>query len=427
MARHPTAQHDADYGPLTLVRAGAVAGFAAFGCDARPGAVVAIGGRVIEAGPTPELERRYRRDAHRVIDCPAELLLPGFINAHSHLQLTTIGPQPYTGDFVSWIEMLRRHWPGPGKPFEKVPDEAWFVEAVRRGARQSIAAGVQAVGDIVRFDRESTARRECGLGGVSFVELFGHGPPFDASALERLAQPADGFQPHAPYSAGPALYEAATRSGRPVSTHLAETPEEQAFVATGEGPFLDLLRAPPPKWLDAFAANFGAGLSPVRWMESYLRRAPWLLAHCNYVSDDDLALLAETRASVAYCPLASEYFGHHISGPGHRYREMLEAGINVCLGTDSIVCQPSAAIEPQPLGILPQMRRLYLRDQTESRLLLRMATANGRQALGLDDAVTRLACVGIDPEDGTDALEQALRRRGRVRAIELALPPEETE
>ncbi|MEL7088447.1 MAG: amidohydrolase family protein, partial [Planctomycetota bacterium] len=333
-------------GPIGLIRGGAVAGFDEFAPATRPGAVAVAEGRVIDAGPTIDLERRYLADAAVVRDRPGELILPGMVNAHAHLQLTTIGPQPYTGDFVSWVEMLRRHWPGDGEPFAKQPSESWFVAAVRDGAKQSLAAGVQAVGDIIRFDAEARARRETGLDGIGFVELFGHGPPFDHDARARLTQPAEGFQPHAPYSAGPAVFESAAASGRPVSTHLAETRDELEFVATGRGAFLDLLKAPPIKWDDTFADHYAAGLSPVRWMEPYLRRTPWLLAHCNYVDDDDIALLAETGSSVVYCPIASEYFGHH----HHRYRDMLEAGMNVCLGTDSIVCQPSADVEPQPLG-----------------------------------------------------------------------------
>ncbi|MEM8737323.1 MAG: amidohydrolase family protein [Planctomycetota bacterium] len=438
-------------GPV-LIRAGAVCGFPGPGDCARPGGVVATGGRVVAAGPTAELERAHRGAVARVIDWPHRVVLPGMVNAHAHLQLTAIGPQPYTGDFISWVEMLRRHWPGDAPPFEKSPDETWFVAAVGAGARQSLDAGVEAVGDITQFEREAQARRDAGLDGISFVELFGHGPPFDRAALARLETRAEGFQPHAPYSAGPAVFAAAAASGRPVSCHLAETLDEDAFVRGLGGPFLDLLRAPPTRWSDTFAGNYGHGQSPVRWMEPYLRRARWLLAHCNYVDDDDLTLLAETGASVAYCPVASEYFGHGGAasetaasgvaatgvaatgvaasepvasggggGVGHRYREMLEAGINVCLGTDSIVCQPAG--EPQPLGILPQMRRLYRRDRADPALLLAMATTHGRRALGLDDTVRRLATVVFDPGDPVEPLVQVLRGDGRVGAVDLrALP-----
>jgi cytosine/adenosine deaminase-related metal-dependent hydrolase len=112
--------------------------------------------------------------------------------------------------------------------------------------------------------------------------------------------------------------------------------------------------------------------------------------------------------------VASDYFGHR----NHRYREMLAAGVNVCLGTDSILCQPAG--EPQPLGILAQMRHLYRRDQADPEMLLKMATIHGIRGLGFDrehgllnatlksGAPAKLLAVRIDPADSTDPLTQAL-------------------
>ena len=95
----------------------------------------------------------------------------------------------------------------------------------------------------------------------------------------------------------------------------------------------------------------------------------------------------------------------------------MAAGVNVCLGTDSILCQP--ADEAQALGILPQMRRLFVRDGTDPMLLLRMATIHGARALCLGplaatlqpDAPARVMAVRIDPESEVDALTQALRSK----------------
>lgn len=415
---------DAPADEITLIRAGAIDGFGEVAVEgdgtARPGVLAVAGGRVIDAGPTADLDRRYAADARRVIEYPASLILPGMVNAHTHLELSAIGPQPYAGDFIGWVMMLRDHFPQTDTTAADSPPEAWFAQAAAAGAQHSKAAGVQAVGDITRFAAVADARRDAGLGGVSFIEVFGMGPPWDAEALATLNQPgpADGFQPHAPYSAGPALFDAACAAGLPVSCHLAETRDEARFVADGDGPFLELLES-MGKWSPGFAEHVGRGQSPVQWMEPYLRRAPWTLAHCNYVSDDDIALLVETGASVAYCPIASEYFGH----ADHRYRDMIDAGVNVCLGTDSIVCQPLLAT--QPLGILSQMRRLFQCDATDAELLLRMATGHGRRALQLDPAITRLATVAFDPSDPRDALSQTLQRDDDVESLELSEPTPE--
>jgi aminodeoxyfutalosine deaminase len=211
------------------------------------------------------------------------------------------------------------------------------------------------------------------------------------------------------------------------STHLAETLEEAEFVRDARGPFADMLKR-IGKWDDAIQAT---GLSPIEFFQDDLGMSPWLLAHCNYVSDKDLKILAKAgrgRVSVAYCSVASEYFGH----TSHRYRDMLDAGINVCLGTDSILCQPKS--ERQPLGILPQMRRLFRRDRTDPGTLLAMATVRGARAiqfhedsttlsvrndLGLLSRVARVIgkpegprqnviAIRFDPTDRADALTQVL-------------------
>ena len=394
----------------------------AVGVNASPGAVLVQDGKVVMAGEPASLPVGLVEQAE-VIDRRDDLILPAMVNAHTHLELTEIGPQPYdpAAGFVGWALMLRSHWPedsGQGL----LPDEGWFVEAAERGIALSQKAGVQAVGDISRFLGVAEARRGSSLNGESYFEAFGIGPPFNERGLDLIDQGTGGIQPHAPYSAGPALFAKAAESGRPVSCHLAETLDEERFIKQLEGPFFDFLLS-ISKWNDAFAKYYTPGLSPVQWIWPYLERAAadggWLVAHCNYVSDEDIAVLAHTNTSVAYCPIASEYFGHK----SHRYREMLAAGINVCLGTDSIVgTDPN---DPQPLGLLSVMRRLYQRDQVDLDTLLAMATTHGAKALRLADTVAtlqpgapaRFACIAIEPDSGIDPLVQVLTRQDPVEAI----------
>lgn len=386
----------------------------ALGVQASPGAVLVEGAKVVAAGDPASLpaERVQRAQIHAY---PDQLLMPAFVNAHAHLELTAVGPQPYdpAGGFVGWVKMLRG-----GASMD--PSER--RRSVGRGAAQSLESGVQAVGDIASEPDFADARIEQGLDGQTYAELFGLGPPFDEAALRQIREGAGGLQPHAPYSAGPAIYEAAANSGRPVTTHLAETQEEARFVARGAGPWRDYLQS-IDRWDDAFAGHYGKGLSPVQWIRPHLERAAgdggWLVAHCNYVSDEDIATLAGTNASVAYCPIASEYFGH----TGHRYRQMLDDGVNVCLGTDSIVCADPA--DPQPLGLMSAMRRLYQRDATDPQTILEMATTRGARALRLGQSAATLqpgapACFAltpIDPGQAIDPLIQALRGHAPIHAV----------
>ncbi|XAL99950.1 amidohydrolase family protein [Phycisphaeraceae bacterium D3-23] len=414
-------------GPVTVIQAGAVRD--AVGVSASPGVVWVERGQVVASGGPGVVPVEVMQRA-TLIELPETLVLPAFVNAHAHLDLTAVGPQPYdpARGFVGWVQMLRSHWPtdpGPGV----TPDAGWFVEAAKAGAAMSRASGVQAVGDISRFTQVAEARRSEGLAGVTYIEAFGLGPPNDAEGLAEAALGRDGLQPHAPYSAGPALYAAAAQSGRPISTHLAETLDELAFVASLSGAKMDFIRS-IGRWQDRFASGYGQGVSPVQWMRPHLERAAsdggWLLAHCNYVDDDDIALLADTNASVAYCPAASAYFGHpHDGHPPHRYRDMLGAGVNVTLGTDSIVCGDPG--DPQPLGLLGAMRLLYRRDGADPATLLRMATINGVRALRMPDvtatlqpgAPARFALVDIEPDSGEDALQQVMAKDARAEPLDL--------
>lgn len=388
----------------------------AAGINARPGAVVVEDGCIHYAGDLGGLdpERVQRAQA---IDKRDSLVLPGMVNAHAHLELTDIGPQPYDprGGFVGWVRMLRS---------STSPHLSGRRESTGRGVGLALEAGVQAVGDIATDALFLAERIDRQLDRVAYLEVFGLGPPYDRDAFARIGSADGGLQPHAPYSAGPSVYEAAVGTGRPVTTHLAETLEEARWVAQGDGPWLDYLKA-IDRWDDTFADHYGQGLSPVQWMRPYLQAVAnvggWLVAHCNYVDDDDIKLLADTNTSVAYCPIASEYFGHK----DHRYRDMLDSGVNVCLGTDSIVCaEPD---DPQPMGMLGAMRRLYQRDGTDPGILLAMATTHGAKALRMDGkaatlqpgAPARFACIPIGPSDPADPLVQALDGQSLVEGLSL--------
>ncbi len=402
----------------------------------RPAQVLVRGGLILHVG-SPDGPRGVLTEGARVVEMPDHLLLPGLVNAHAHLSLTGVGRRAYDGDFQQWLRMV----------IEMAPREREAVIAsVARGAAMSREAGVLWVGDIAPSIAgiEGVARSE--LEGVSFLECLGFQatageiePRIDeASALwGEWAEQSDrsqvmrdwrvSFSPHAPYSTSPAVYAGlaaiARETRQPLCTHLAETVDEIAFVRHGTGPFRRMLEA-IGRWDDSYEPP---GVHPLKWMEPWLGSARWLLAHCNYVSKDHLHLLARRRASVAYCPIASEYFGHPVEGRApHRYREMMRAGVNVCLGTDSIICQPQD--EAQPLGILPQMRRLYRRDGTDPSLLLRMATTNGVKALGGDwrratlsiGNIARMIGVRFDRDDETDPLTQVL---GSDYAVDVIIEP----
>jgi cytosine/adenosine deaminase-related metal-dependent hydrolase len=369
-----------------------------------PGAVLLEGGRVIAAGSPGALGRPADVE---VLDLPDEVVMPALVNAHCHLDLTDVGSLEFDGDFVGWIDQVRRRRPA---------DPTRIADAVRRGVGLCRAGGTGIVGDIAGAGSPEP-RRELGaaaIPGVSYQEVIGigRGEPSALKALAGIAEQAPqgglrpGVSPHAPYSCGPAVYQAAARLGLPLATHLAETPQELQFVATADGPLADFLRG-LGLWDSSIEARHA---HPVEYLAEVLAAAPVLAAHVNYAEPDHLSLLAEWGTTVAYCPRAGAYFGH----PPHPYRAMIDAGVNVALGTDGFMCLDT----PDRISILDEMRLLYRRDGTDPATLLHMATVAGATGLGFHAGLVTmepgpilgLLAAPFDASSSWDPLRQVLMR-----------------
>lgn len=388
--------------PTSLLLTAAGAADAA-GLRLRPATLlVETGGgglRILAAGSPGEVASHPGASAAERIDLPRDILLPAFVNAHAHLDLTSVGPRPFGHDqgqtFGDWLGSILRDRP--------VEPEALYA-SMRLGVAKSLAGGVVAVGDIAGATRIEPilALQDSPLRGTAFLEVFGladrQQPAADHAA--RLLDTLDlantrmraGLTPHAPYSVGPDLYArcAAIASERniPLCTHLAESLEERTLIAESRGGFIELLTR-MGMWSPIARTHFGAGRTPVAHLESTLRARPFLIAHANDVSDGDIALLAETGASVAYCPRSCYDFQRERDLGPHRFNDMLDRGLNVCLGTDSIVNLPPA--QADRISPLDDARFLLERGRASPARLLEMLTVRGARALGVDESLVTLA------------------------------------
>ncbi len=267
------------------------------------------------------------------IDWSDRLVLPGLVNAHTHLELSHQRPPAGTPEHLAtWLLSVVPKAGGPSP-----------AEAAAEGARQSLAFGVTTVGDISAHPAATrSAVAATGLHGVSFGELRamagrrGRLPGQLTEARSAASPPlAAGVSPHAPYSAEPEVFAVAIETGLPVAAHVAETPEESEFLREQAGPFRELWST-IGGWTDDVPTFDG---SPVAFAERaglLSATQPVVLAHVNYLEPGDLDRLARGQASVAYCPRTHAYFGHS----PHPFREMLGRGINVCLATDSRASSP---------------------------------------------------------------------------------------
>jgi 5-methylthioadenosine/S-adenosylhomocysteine deaminase len=109
---------------------------------------------------------------------------------------------------------------------------------------------------------------------------------------------------------------------------------------------------------------------------------PFVAAHLNYIEDSHIAALADSQCTVAYCPRASTYFGH----ANHRWQEMLQAGVHVALGTDSLLCIDTV----DRISVIDEMRLLYSRDQADPVDLMKMGTVHGAIGLGVDPSLVTI-------------------------------------
>ena len=123
------------------------------------------------------------------------------------------------------------------------------------------------------------------------------------------------------------------------------------------------------------------GLDPVSYLEqSGVLESPVLLIHCNYLDGDSMRKILSSRSSVVYCPRSHNFFGH----TNHPVRELLDLGVNVALGTDSLASNDS-------LSVLDEMRFLFQsRKDLKAEEIFRMATLNGAAALGFGSTLGRL-------------------------------------
>jgi cytosine/adenosine deaminase-related metal-dependent hydrolase len=341
---------------------------------------------------------RIRRLGSHAAPGPAEdlgrvAILPGLVNAHTHLELSwmagRVPPADSMDDWIRGIVRLRRAG-GPGAEIER--------QAALDAARAMRATGTALVGDISNALTTPAVIREAGLDGVVFHELIGFSTPDpervvrDAWARARAAEPLlagagrptpprVGVVAHAPYSVSPELFREiarVARGGAPLAVHLGESPEEIEFLRTGRGPIRATLES-LGVWSPAWSVP---GCDPVRYMAELGYLQPAMLAvHAVHVTDDGLERLRDAGAYVVSCPRSNLWVG---VGPP-RLSHFYAADVPVAFGTDSLASSPSLNMFDE----LAEARRLA--PDVEAGCLLESATRVGAAALGFGDTHGTLA------------------------------------
>jgi len=350
-----------------------------------PGEPVRIGGWIrIERGRVAAIGTR-RPPPGRLVDLGDALVLPGLVNAHTHLEFSGLAePFSPTGGLPAWIARVvawRR-----GRDSE--PDGAGSRRAaIARGLAESAAAGVTTVGEI------ATATAEPIGGPRPRVRRFREAIGLSATAANAawrairgdLARgQADGISPHAPYTvtaglAAPLVAEARRRQV-PLAMHIAETAAEEELLASGTGGLRRLLED-----LGAWRQTDPPRLLPAAEWIGWLARAPrGLVIHGTRLPQIPAAFnrLARhrDRLAVVVCPRTALALADTLPPVG----AFRAAGLRVALGTDGRSSAPD-------LSLLAECRTLVDRGGIAPATALEMATRDGGWALMLEGRCGRLA------------------------------------
>jgi 5-methylthioadenosine/S-adenosylhomocysteine deaminase len=292
------------------------------------------------------------------------------------------------GDWLATLTAARR----------ECHDDNALLDASRAGILEGVRTGVTTFADTATSTAPLRAMRELGVRGVGYLEVFGPAPDDAAAVADALFVRASaerlhdtplvrtGVSPHAPYTVSePLLAAVATRARAerwPIAMHIAEGTAEVEFVTHGRGPFADGLRA-------RGIAVMPSQLSPVAWMErAGALAAHTLLIHAIALDDLDRARIADSGAAVVHCPVSNLKLGHGIA----RVVELQRTGTAVGLGSDSVASNDRMhLLEEARLAALLQAHITGTPDVLSARDVLRMATADGARALGLESSVGTIA------------------------------------
>lgn len=312
-----------------------------------------------------------------VIDLGEKVLLPGLINAHCHLDYTSmrnaINPQHSFTRWIARINALKRQMTGDD-----------FLEAIAEGFEEARTWGTTTVCNIEAFPELLPRMPRPPLRTWWFLELIDLRSRVPSEALmagalaffERHEGWLGGFglNPHAPYTASADLYrlcaECAAQFGMPLTTHLAESADEEAMFRRGEGEMAAFMRQ-----IGRPMEDCGHGVSIFSHaVRNGLVGPGWMIVHANELDSSDLALIAATPGEwhIVHCPRSHAFFRHRF----FEWERLEAAGVCISLGTDSLASNETLSLFAELQAAQQAMPHLT------SETLLKTVTVNPARALG---------------------------------------------
>lgn len=343
------------------------------------GAVVINRGTIIAVGPSALLLRRY--SGHAVRRLNNAVLMPGLINAHTHLELPPLLKTIQARAFPDWVMNLIK-----AKRSLRYQD---YHAAAISNVRAVIESGTTCVGEICTHGASPAILKRSQLRAQIFHEIIdmsqsGSGllKRLNSVLLRETACIKMGISPHAPHTVSSAVLlsinKVARRKNLPLCMHVAESRDEVKLLQGRKSGFEKLYKA--AGWDRAWSPS---AASPFEYLNNLGLLGPgFLVVHAVHATDSDIKLIGNAGAPVAHCPRSNRETDVGRM-PLHKF---LNAGIAVGLGTDSLASSPS-------LNLWDEMRYAFRTNRTagiDARTILELATRGGAKALGMADRIGSL-------------------------------------
>jgi len=336
-----------------------------------PGAVAVRGPDIVAVGPAKELEMSY--EAKETIRCDDEVIIPGLINAHTHLPMSLVRGLADDLRLDVWLY-------GYILPVEKTfanPEFCYLGTLL--SCAELIRSGVTCFADMYYFEQEvAWAAAEAGMRGICGETLMNMPTPDATSYDESLAYCREFLEqfrdheriiaapaPHAVYTCTPELLRESTRLAQehdvPILIHISETKNEV------------------DEWVKAHK------MPPIRWLEAEgFLDGKVLAAHCVWVNTEEIRILSDRRVGVAHNPTSNMKLASGFAPTV----EMLASGVSLGIGTDGCASNNDLDMfEEIRLAALLPKGYTYNPTAISSRDALSMATIGGARALHLDELI----------------------------------------
>ena len=338
-------------------------------------AAVVINEGIIQAvGSSKLITRRFH--GQRTTCLENAVIMPGLVNTHTHLELPALVKDGRSRTFPDWVLNLVR-------VKKNLRREDYHTAAVQN-IGTLIQSGTTTVGEICTHGVSQALLKRSGLRAVVFHEIIGMGQTFDIplpstsnSALVRI-----GISPHSPYTVSEKVLCAISALSRQrkikLAMHIAESADEIRLLQRKKSGLEKIYQF--AEW-DLAGAPRGSSSIEYLCRIGFLSSA-LLAVHAVHVKDRDIAIMRKAKVSIAHCPRSNKAIG-----VGRMpLKQILNAGISVGLGTDSLASSPS-------LNMWDEMRfalRIHKRDGIRAEDVIRIATIGGAKSLGLADDIGTL-------------------------------------